>query len=184
MIVPRGTNFQRAASDSLHFSRAARMSQSQFEQDVQSVYDWVDAEVAAAEPRCEISGRCCRFRDYGHRLYLTRIEADILFRQPLPDEHDTPAHTEAAAVDQVCPYQKNGLCTGREKRPLGCRIYFCDPSFDERCCEITEEAISRLKQIHERHNRPWEYNQLSWFFAQRTCELSDGDPGCRVDSKS
>ncbi|MCG6157300.1 hypothetical protein [Rubinisphaera margarita] len=160
------------------------MTQAQFEQDVQTVYDWVDSAVAEAGPRCEISGRCCRFRDYGHRLYLTRIEADILFRQPLPEGHDTAERTDATAVDQVCPYQHNGLCTGREKRPLGCRIYFCDPGYDERCCEITEEAISRLKEIHKRHNRPWEYNQLPWFFSQRNCELSDGDRSCRVDSKS
>ena len=45
---------------------------------VLDVYAEVDAAVAAAAPRCVASGKCCRFAEYGHTLFLSRFEADIL----------------------------------------------------------------------------------------------------------
>ena len=155
-----------------------------FEIEVLAVYDWVDAQVAAASPRCDISGRCCRFKDYGHKLFLTRVEADILFRKELPTEHNVPEKTSREAVNQACPYQHNGLCTARENRPTGCRIFFCDPAYDEKCCEITEAAILQLKKLHEKYHKPWDYNELSHFFDREDREFPFNDPNERVDSKS
>ena len=32
----------------------------------------------------------------------------------------------------TCPWQDSrGHCTAREARPLGCRVYYCDPAFEE-----------------------------------------------------
>src|SRR4051794_28734198 len=41
---------------------------------VGELYASVQREIDARRPRCEISGRCCRFEEYGHRLYVTTIE--------------------------------------------------------------------------------------------------------------
>src|SRR4051812_16851917 len=84
-----------------------------------ALYDDLAVEIAQAAPVCELSGRCCRFKEYGHTLFISRPEAELLVEQGLP---------ENAVIDEEgCPFQINGLCTARERRPLGCRVYYCDP---------------------------------------------------------
>jgi hypothetical protein len=144
--------------------------------EVLEVYAWVDAAIAAAAPRCEASGRCCRFREYGHTLFLSHFEAELLLETAPP--YSTPVSAEG------CPFQVDGLCTARAERPLGCRIYFCDPAFADRMIEITEESIARLKRIAERHVAGWHYAPLHHFLnsSQRTAAPSSDTmipPGSR-----
>lgn len=128
---------------------------------VLAVYAEVDAAVAAARPRCEASGRCCRFEEYGHTLFMSQFEADILL-ETAPDY--------AKPVSRAnCPFQIDSLCTARDERPLGCRIYFCDPTYQDRQNEITESAIKQLKSIADEFDVPWKYAPLHVF-------LNDADP--------
>lgn len=122
---------------------------------VRDVYAAADAAVAAAGPRCEASGRCCRFAEYGHTLFLSRFEADILLEAA--PEYEQPVSRDG------CPFQVGGLCTARAERPLGCRIYFCDPAYQDRMSEITEDAIQRLKAIADEFDTGWEYGPLHRF---------------------
>ena len=122
---------------------------------VMEVYAAVDAAVAAAGPRCDGSGRCCRFTEYGHTLFLSQFEAEILLEA-------APAY-EAPVSRDGCPFQIDNLCTAREPRPLGCRIYFCDPAYEERGNAITEEAVARLKRIADDHDAGWRYAPLHAF---------------------
>ena len=62
-----------------------------------------------------------------------------------------------------CPFQIDGLCSQRETRPLGCRVYFCDPSFSGAMEAIMEEGIRRLKEITDRHALGWDYASLHTF---------------------
>lgn len=124
-------------------------------QEVQQVYTAVDAAVAAAGPVCIASGRCCRFAEYGHTLFLSNLEAEILLEAAPPYEPPVTA--------EYCPFQKGNLCTAREPRPLGCRIYYCDPAYQETSNQITEEALRRLKDIADRHQLPWRYAPLHRF---------------------
>src|SRR5690349_21412992 len=41
---------------------------------VAEVYAKVQMEIDIRRPRCDISGRCCRFETFGHRLYVTTME--------------------------------------------------------------------------------------------------------------
>src|SRR5580692_9792136 len=118
-------------------------------QKVLAVYSQVDAAVAAAGPRCDASGRCCRFTEYGHTLFISHFEAEILLENAPP--FATPVSRDG------CPFQVEGLCTARDSRPLGCRIYFCDPAYEPRMVEITEESIAQLKVIADTHNTGWQY---------------------------
>ena len=90
---------------------------------VLELYREVDEAVAAAGPVCVASGRCCRFKEYGHVLFLSNLEADVLLAEAPP--------SEPPATPDFCPFQKENLCTARRPRPLGCRIYYCDPSYQE-----------------------------------------------------
>jgi len=122
---------------------------------VLEVYAEADAAVASAGPRCDASGRCCRFTEYGHTLFISAFEAEILLEAGLP-------FTQPVSRDG-CPFQIEGLCTARESRPLGCRIYFCDPSYELRMAEITETAIAKLKAIADTYDTGWNYAPLHHF---------------------
>jgi hypothetical protein len=122
---------------------------------VLGVYAAVDAAVAAAGPRCQASGRCCRFAEYGHTLFLSRFEADILLERA--PRYDHPVGRDG------CPFQVSGLCTARDERPLGCRIYHCDPAYQETGHRITEDAVAALKRVADDTGAGWEYAPLNHF---------------------
>jgi hypothetical protein len=124
-------------------------------QAVLGVYAAADRAVAEAGPRCEASGRCCRFEEYGHTLFLSQFEAEILLES-------APPYTQPVSRSG-CPFQVNHLCTARDSRPLGCRIYFCDPAYQETGNRITEEAVAQLKLLADEHNAGWRYAPLHSF---------------------
>jgi Fe-S-cluster containining protein len=119
---------------------------------VYELYAEVDAAVAVAGPKCETSGRCCRFKDWGHVLYLSGLEAEVLLESAPP--YEPPVSPD------FCPFQKENLCTAREPRPLGCRIYFCDPAYQETGNALMERALAKLKRIAEERGLEWRYRPL------------------------
>jgi hypothetical protein len=123
--------------------------------EMQSLYADVDRAVAAAGPACVASGRCCRFKEWGHTLFLSSLEAEVLLAE-------APAYEQPVSAD-FCPFQKDKLCTAREPRPLGCRIYFCDPAYQETSHQLTETYLGRLKQLAEAHGVAWRYGPLHHF---------------------
>lgn len=121
---------------------------------VMQVYADADTEVQAIGPVCQLSGRCCRFEEYGHTLFLSGIEANVLI---------THAPGPARPLDdgETCPWQDaRGRCTARESRPLGCRVYYCDETYGDSAQGISERAIARLKAISDRAEIPWNYRPL------------------------
>jgi len=119
---------------------------------VRAIYAAADREVAEAGPRCEASGRCCRFTEWGHVLFLSHLELAVLL-------DGAPAYTKPVGPDG-CPFQVQKLCTAREQRPLGCRVYFCDPAYQERAGEITEKYLGQLKELARAHDLGWQYAPL------------------------
>jgi Fe-S-cluster containining protein len=122
---------------------------------VLELYDEVDREVAAAGPVCIASGRCCRFKEYGHVLYLSNLEAELLLAAAPPSERPV--------TPDSCPFQKGNLCTAREPRPLGCRVYYCDPKYQETGNRITEKYLQRLKTLARENGMKWLYAPLHQF---------------------
>lgn len=124
------------------------------------LYAKLEQEIAEFSPRCDASGRCCRFAEYGHTLFLSAVEAAWLF------EPGAEAMKESAGrpLDRdTCPYQVGKLCTARERRPIGCRVYFCDPTFAERQQELSEQYLLRLKGLHREKGWDWDYRPLHRF---------------------
>ena len=129
-----------------------------FREALLDLYANLDRDIAAANPVCNLSGRCCRFKEYGHTLFLSRSEANVLLEPGLPSKH----------IDEnLCPFQINGLCTARERRPMGCRVYFCDPNYVGVGEVISERYMSRLKQLHNLFDVPWDYRTLHDFLHER-----------------
>jgi hypothetical protein len=122
---------------------------------VLELYREADAAVAAAGPVCVASGRCCRFKEYGHTLFISSLEADVLLASAPPYEKPVSA--------DFCPFQKDNLCTAREPRPLGCRVYYCDPAYQDAGSRISEEYLRRLKRLADEHGVEWRYAPLHDF---------------------
>ena len=138
--------------------------------EVRGILAQADAEIARRRPVCQASGRCCRFEEYGHRMYVTAAEV-VHFSQVAgarPDERaGEPAGGKSVSLPlffagkaEGCPYQVEGLCTAREARPLGCRVYFCDENAQAWQNELYEMFHQKLKAVHERHGLPYAY--LEW----------------------
>lgn len=136
---------------------------------VLTLYAEADAEVARAGPRCDASGRCCRFTEYGHTLFLSQLEADVLL--------DSAPHFSGPVTRDFCPYQVNNLCTAREPRPLGCRVYFCDPAYQDEGARISEKYVRRLKELTDELGLPWNYAPLHKFLERVAIDRpADRDP--------
>jgi hypothetical protein len=135
------------------------------------VYAEVDAAVRASGVRCDASGRCCRFKEWGHVLYLSGIEAEFLLETAPP--YATPVSPDG------CPFQVEKLCTARDERPLGCRIYFCDPSYQETGNALTEASLAKLKLLSDEHGMEWRYAPLHVFLNEAGPARSAGDSAAR-----
>ena len=122
---------------------------------VLAIYAEADRAVAAAGPVCVASGRCCRFKEYGHTLFISNLEADVLLAAAPPFDRPTSP--------DFCPFQKDNLCTAREPRPVGCRVYYCDPAYQETGNAITEKSLRCLKELAEKYDLPWRYAPLHEF---------------------
>ena len=144
---------------------------------VAAVLAEADADIASRRPVCRSSGRCCKFEAYGHRLYVTAVELEHFARVHVA-EKDKRQKTKDERVGVVslpqffaqdkpegCPYQVENLCTAREARPLGCRIYFCDENAQGWQNEVYEKYHTRLKELHALHGIPYRY--LEWREALR-----------------
>jgi hypothetical protein len=122
---------------------------------VLALYEEADREVAAAGPVCVASGRCCRFKEYGHTLFLSSLEARVLL-------DGAPPYVGPVTAD-FCPFQNGNLCTAREPRPLGCRVYYCDPAYQDTGGRISEKYVRRLKELAEGLGVGWKYAPLHHF---------------------
>lgn len=126
----------------------------QAEADLRAVYAEVDAEVAHLGPICQLSGRCCRFNEYGHTLFVSAAEARLLL-------HRVPRPLRPLDGGETCPWQDApGHCTARDCRPLGCRVYYCDPAYEPSASGLSERYIARLKALTDKHGLPWNYAPL------------------------
>lgn len=121
---------------------------------LRALYGDLDAEVARLNPTCIASGRCCKFAEYGHTLFLSAPEAALLI-------DEAPAPSRPLDDGASCPWQDAaGRCTARSARPLGCRVYFCDPAYEPLAPALSEAYIGRLKRLVEAHGLPWDYATL------------------------
>ena len=54
--------------------------------ELRALYEQLDSEVARLGPICELSGRCCRFQEIGHTLFVSSLEVQFLLdHAPDPD---------------------------------------------------------------------------------------------------
>ena len=117
-------------------------------QKLETIYGELGEELNRLRPRCELSGRCCKFKEYDHQLWTTPLEIDYLIENVgLPEKVD----------HAVCPWLAGGKCSVRDHRMLGCRIFFCDPAYENQMGPLYEKYHKRVKDLHGQADVPYEY---------------------------
>jgi hypothetical protein len=134
------------------------------EAELRAVYDQIDRQVALLGPVCQLSGRCCRFAEYGHSLFVSTLEIRYLVA-------GAPQPCRPLDRGDCCPWQDQmGRCTARHSRPLGCRIFYCDPTYHESAHDISERFIAELQKITQRWDLAWNYAPLHVHLARERNE--------------
>ncbi len=115
---------------------------------IQALYRALDSQIARHQPDCRQCGHCCRFAEFGHRLYVTSLELACVMAG-LKDA--------SMRVSTECPFQRNDLCTLRDVRPVGCRVFFRESRKADWQNDLTEWAMTQLRSMHESLDVPYTY---------------------------
>jgi hypothetical protein len=132
---------------------------------MQTFYDETDRRIAALPYTCWNKGECCRFGQFGHRLYVTTLEAACFIAEAPDLTQPFPAITEDA-----CPCAHDNQCNARDRRPLGCRIFYCDPAARDWQAPLNEELLKRLREMHDQYDVPYIY--ADWMQVLKAIEQS------------
>lgn len=124
--------------------------------DLLAVFAAVTEEVTKRGPVCWASGRCCNFRQTGHLLYVTGLEAAFTLVRCGSPGRDRLAE---AVTSGGCPFQVMNLCGVHGDKPLGCRLFFCDMTAQQWQNEVYEQLLGRLRDIHVRHGIEYRYGE-------------------------
>lgn len=137
---------------------------------VEAIYGDLDAQIAARQPICALSGRCCHFDQFGHRLYVTTAEL-ATFVHELSMRRDSLLGSRKLNHDAGgCLFQIGKACGVHAIRPFGCRIFFCDPTSTDWQQQQYERHHERLKILHEKLAVPYAY--VEWRHALKTLDLA------------
>ncbi len=112
-------------------------------------------------PLCIASGCCCHFEAFGHRLFLTGLEAAWTWARL----QGTPTRVEIASSFERgrCPFlvrhgaDSTGRCGIHAIRPAACRLFFCDPKAASWERELYEECHQAIRSIHQRFALTYRY---------------------------
>ena len=142
---------------------------------VLSLYSDVQREIDQRRPLCVSSGKCCRFEEYGHRLFVTTIEIGTFLHQLGSELTAIEAKAPKSSLpvfspEPGCPFQVDKLCSVHAIRPFGCRMFFCDATSTDWQNEQYEQFHARLKRLHETLSVPYFY--VEWGKALSECRIS------------
>lgn len=122
-----------------------------------ALYRRLDRSADTQGAKCMGGGCCCRFDLAGHRLYLSTGELALLAM-------DRPLHPQRTSRMR-CPYQQGPRCQARDRRPLGCRTYFCKGS--QRQSQQQYEHYHRvIRRLHDRAGLEYRYVELTAALAE------------------
>lgn len=141
---------------------------------IRDIYQRVDDAVAARGPTCWVSGKCCNFDAYGHRMYVTGVEIAWVVAEATKGRHDgvtkgldkviNPRDVDLAGP---CVFQVDGLCSVHAIRPLGCRVFFCQQGTQQWQQDLYEQIQKELRALHDDHALPYQY--MEWRMGLKEC---------------
>lgn len=116
--------------------------------DLARIYDRADRAAGV----CMGGGMCCKFDLFDHRLYATVPELALLTIDPPPD-------LSRAKLNR-CPYQVGPDCAAHPRRPLGCRVFSCNPDQALEDRALGEALHAQIRLLHQTYCCPYVYAEL------------------------
>ena len=114
-----------------------------------ALYEELDAEVARLGPVCQLSGRCCRFKEYGHTLFVSTPEVQLLLEQ-------CAAAAAAARSGRNLPVA--GCSAGTAPHAIAGHWVAAFITATQRTNrprhDLSERYIARLKELTDKHGLP------------------------------
>jgi Fe-S-cluster containining protein len=129
---------------------------------VTNVYFALQDAIDLRKPVCVTSGRCCRFREYGHNLFVTTMELAAFVRDLEPSR---AGPMRRGPFEHSCPFQQGKLCSVHQIRPFGCRVFFCDATSTDWQHEQYSRIHAEIRRLHEQLVVPYFY--VEWLEALR-----------------
>jgi hypothetical protein len=123
-------------------------------EELRGVYARMNAALQPFRRHCAARGDCCNFTKTGHMLYVTDLEAAEMARCGLEP-------VESQAAGGTCPYLRDSKCGAREHRGLGCRIYYCDGTYETERNDVYEAALKEIRAIEARHGIEHKYRPVT-----------------------
>ena len=123
---------------------------------VAEIYNWLDSQTRSHSEqagRCSACGKCCDFRTFDNKLFITTPEV-IYLNANLHKENIKTVTTDR------CPYNVCGKCTVYKYRFAGCRIFCCKGDADFQS-ELSESALKRFKLLCTQLQIPYRYSDLA-----------------------
>jgi Fe-S-cluster containining protein len=131
------------------------------------IHAQLQEEIDRRRPICVLSGRCCQFEEYEHRLYVTTMELAAFVHDLRHGDAGAVKLDSARAWDgSGCPFQVGKLCGAHAIRPFGCRVFFCDATAMDWQEQQYAHFHALLRQLHETLQVPYYY--LEWRSALRS----------------
>ncbi|MGA2497138.1 MAG: hypothetical protein ABSH20_05325 [Tepidisphaeraceae bacterium] len=134
---------------------------------VHAVYADLQQQIDLRRPLCQLSGRCCHFEEWGHRLYVTTMELAAFMAgrgaSPMPPSgtgSDRLPSDPRSSDGRGCPFQANRLCGVHPLRPFGCRVYFCDGTAQAWQQDQYQQFHARFRRLHDELAVPYFY--IEW----------------------
>jgi Fe-S-cluster containining protein len=126
--------------------------------ELRAVYERLAVALEPFRRHCASRGICCRFSSSGHMLYVTGLEAAEMERS---GERIDPALIK----DGTCPFLRGKLCGIRDHRALGCRIYYCDRTYEEDRNAVYESHLKEVRAIEARYGIEHSYRPVTEAFS-------------------
>jgi len=137
---------------------------------------WREIDEAAADrgASCRACGQCCDFRHQDHVLFAAKIELDVCLAWAA-GRAAADARTVRSRLDAgLCPFQREGLCSIRPVRPLGCRLYFCGDRWARETVWLAESSRRRLAEASRRAAVRWWYGPALVYLGRNLPLLTHG----------
>lgn len=149
---------------------------------LEEIFKQVGQAIEQRGPQCWVSGRCCHFESFGHRLYVSGLEIAWVLAELSKERRDLADGLEISrwvegGLQDGCVFQQGHCCGIHAYRPLGCRLFFCQRGTQDWQHEIYEVMLGRLRRVHEQFDLPYRYMEWRMGLAEAVgCGLLSADP--------
>ena len=116
------------------------------------IYQRLEHELEALTIRCKACGRCCDFGNFDFTPYASSIEVDYLLSNVNKTTKESPENS--------CPFLKEGKCSIRPFRTLGCRTFFCTTPDKDAMQKIHDNYLREIKALADKYGLQWNYRPL------------------------